>query len=105
MRGSKGTVARYYLPWPTPVQAAHYTDPSTLPAISQWVTALRQQGKVAPEVTFGIDTTDHPPTGVLTDQTGAHPLRLSGFLVFGRQGLHVLDAHTFWLHYRDVSRG
>ncbi|WP_157440738.1 hypothetical protein [Actinokineospora inagensis] len=101
MRGPKATVARYYVPWTDPVQAAHYTDPSALPLIGQWVTALRQQGKVPPEVTFGIAPDTDPPTGLLTDATGTHHLDLSEFLVFGRQGLHVLDADTFWQHYHN----
>ncbi|WP_253841272.1 hypothetical protein [Actinokineospora globicatena] len=98
----RSTVARYYQPWPAPVQAAHYTDSTVLSDISHWVTALRQQGKVAPEVTFTI-TTDDPPTGLLTDPTGTHPLPLKAFLVLSHRGLHVLDPHTFHRTYHSPT--
>ncbi|PPK63611.1 hypothetical protein V5P93_001967 [Actinokineospora auranticolor] len=93
-------MARYYQPWPTPVQAAHYTEPGTLPAIGQWVTSLRQQGRVAPQVSFTIDGGE-PPVGVLTNGAVHHALVQTEFLVYDREGLHVLDAHTFWRHYYD----
>ncbi|WP_018685866.1 hypothetical protein [Actinokineospora enzanensis] len=99
----RDAIARYYLPWPTPVQAAHNTDPVDLPAIGQWVTALRQQGRVAPEVTFAVTTHGDTPTGVLGDGSGRYPLPADGFLVLGHAGLFVADAHTFHRHYFDPS--
>ncbi|RLK54796.1 hypothetical protein [Actinokineospora cianjurensis] len=98
----RSTVARYYLPWPAPVQAAHYTDPAVLPAISHWVTALRQQGKVSPNVTFTL-TTDTPPTATLTDDSGQHVLLPKSYLVLNHHGLHVLDPHTFHRHYQPPT--
>ncbi|GLZ42970.1 hypothetical protein [Actinokineospora sp. NBRC 105648] len=99
MKGdTRAAVARYYQPWPVPVQAAQHTDSTVLADIGDWVTSLRQQGRVGSEVTFAITGS----VGVLTDETGEHVLPQSAFLVLNRHGLHVLEAHAFWRHYQEM---
>ncbi|MGQ0837743.1 hypothetical protein [Actinokineospora sp.] len=94
-------VIRIYHPWPAPVQAARYSDPGALPEIRLWVTSLRAQGRIAPDVDFTIHRSQGVEVGLLRDRSGAHELPPSAFLVFGRDGLRVLDAHAFWRQYHD----
>ncbi|GAB3895219.1 hypothetical protein GCM10029964_074790 [Kibdelosporangium lantanae] len=97
-------VIRVYQPWPTPVRAAHYTDPSALEEIDAWVTRLRDQGLVPADVAFAIRDDPDGPVGVLGDRTGEHELRPTGFLVFSRRGLRVLDERTFFGQYHDPDQ-
>lgn len=94
-------VIRIYQPWPTPVRAACYTDPAVLPEIGAWVARLREQGLVPPDIGFTIRRDKGDPVGVLGDETGEHELRPTGFLVFGRGELRVLDEAAFFGQYHD----
>ncbi|TCO55030.1 hypothetical protein [Actinocrispum wychmicini] len=98
-------VIRVYQPWPTPVRAARYTDASVLPEISAWVTRLREQGLVPPDVDFAIRDGADGLVGVLGDRCGEHELRPTGFLVFGRRGLRILDEASFFGQYHDPDVG
>lgn len=98
-------VIKVYLPWPTPVRAARYTDPSVLPAIRAWVARLRDQGLVPPDVDFAIRDGADGPVGVLGDRAGEYELRPTGFLVFGSRGLRVLDEVSFFGAYHDPDVG
>jgi hypothetical protein len=98
-------VIRVYQPWPTPVRAACYTDPSVLQEIDAWVSRLREQGLVPPDVDFAIRDERDGPVGVLGDQTGEHELRPNAFLVFGHCGLQVLDESSFFGQYHDPGFG
>jgi hypothetical protein len=97
----RSRVIRVYQPWPTPVRAACYTDPSVLPEIDAWVNRLREQGLVPPDVEFAVRDEPDGPVGVLGDGAGEHKLRAGGFLVFGRRGLRVLDESAFFGQYHD----
>jgi hypothetical protein len=94
-------VIKIYQPWPSPVQAAYYRDPSVLPDIDRWVSALREQGRVPPDVGFTIRERRGALVGVLCDRAGDHELPPGGFLVFGHGGLHVLDERSFFRLYHD----
>jgi hypothetical protein len=94
-------VVRTYQPWPAPVQAACYSDPSVLPEIDNWVTMLRAQGRVGPEVSFMITRRHGVPVGVLRDRAGDYELAPAAFLVFGRSGLHILDDRSFFRRYHQ----
>jgi hypothetical protein len=100
----RSRVIRVYQPWPTPVRAARYTDAAVLPEIGAWVTRLRDQGLVPPDVDFVIRDGCGGPVGVLGDKTGEHELRPAGFLVFGRGRLEVLDESSFFGQYHDPAR-
>jgi hypothetical protein len=100
----RSRVIRVYQPWPTPVRAACYTEPAVLPEIDAWVRRLREQGLVPPDVGFAIRQGDHGPVGVLGDQAGEHELRPTGFLVFSRRELRVLDESAFFGQYHDPDR-
>jgi hypothetical protein len=92
---------KFYQPWPAPVQAACYRDPSVLPDIDRWVTGLREQGRVPPDVHFTIRERRGDLLAVLRDRAGDHEVPRGGFLVFGNGGLHVLDERSFFRLYRD----
>ncbi|MCE7002678.1 hypothetical protein LWC34_07515 [Kibdelosporangium philippinense] len=98
----RSRVIRIYQPWPTPVRAACYTDPAVLPEIDAWVDRLRERGLVPPDVDFVIRDGE---VGVLNDRDGEHELRPTGFLVFGRGRLQVLDESTFFGQYHDPAMG
>lgn len=100
----RSRVIRVYQPWPKPVRAARYTDAAVLPEIGAWVTRLRDQGLVPPDVDFVIRDGGGGPVGVLGDQAGEHELRPAGFLVFGRGRLEVLDESSFFGQYHDPAR-
>jgi hypothetical protein len=100
----RSRVIRVYQPWPTPVRAARYTDAAVLPEIGAWVTRLRDQGLVPPDVDFVIRDGGGGPVGVLGDKTGEHELLPAGFLVFGRGRLEVLDESSFFGQYHDPAR-
>src|ERR1051325_1098302 len=84
-------VIKVYQPWPVPVRAARYSDPAVLPEIGAWVTRLREQGLVPPDVDFAIRDGIGGLVGVLGDDAGEHELRPTAYLVFGRGRLRVVD--------------
>ena len=94
-------VIRIYQPWPAPVRAACYRDPSALPEIEGWVASLREQGLVRPDVEFTVATRRGGLVGVLRDRAGEHELAPSGYLVFGQCGLRVFDERSFFQRYHD----
>ena len=61
---------KLYQPWPAPVLAACYRDPSVLPEIERWVGDLRERGKIAPDVGFGTRRRGGVLVGVLRDLAG-----------------------------------
>lgn len=98
-------VIKIYQPWPVPVQAACYRDPSVLPEIDRWVADLREEGRIRPDVGVTIRERRGALVAVLRDAAGDHELPRGGFLVFGSGGLHVLDAQSFHRLYRDPDGG
>ena len=92
---------KLYQPWPAPVLAACYREPSVLPEIERWVGTLREQGRIAPDVGFAVRRRGGAPVGVLRDRTGECELPQGGFLVFAREGLRVLDERSFFLLYYE----
>lgn len=92
---------KIYQPWPAPVRAARYRDPSVLPDIDRWVAELRETGHVPPDVGFSVRCGGDALIGVLHDRAGEHELPPGAFLVFGPAGLHVLDERSFFRRYRD----
>jgi hypothetical protein len=94
-------VIKLYQPWPAPVLAACYREPSVLPEIERWVGTLREQGRVAPDVRFGTRRRGDALVGVLRSLAGECELLRGGFLVFGRAGLQVLDERSFFLLYHE----
>ena len=97
-------VIKLYQPWPAPVLAACYREPSVLPEIERWVSTLREQGKIASDVGFAIRRRRGALVGVLRDRTGECELPRGGFLVFGQAGLRVLDERSFFLQYYEPGR-
>lgn len=94
-------VIKFYQPWPAPVRAACFRDVSALPEIERWVTTLRERGGIAADVAFAVRRRAGSLIGVLHDAAGEQELEPGAFLVLGRNGLRVLDAHSFFRHYRD----
>jgi hypothetical protein len=94
-------VIKLYQPWPAPVLAACYRDPSVLPEIERWVGSLRDRGKIAPDVGFGTRHRGGALVGVLRDLAGECELPQGSFLVFGRAGLRVFDERSFFTLYRE----
>ncbi|MDQ3579765.1 MAG: hypothetical protein M3443_19660, partial [Actinomycetota bacterium] len=94
---------KIYHPWPVPVQAACYTEPSALPEIDRWVSTLRLRGLVTEDIRFTIGHRGGVPVGVLNDRAGQHDLLPSSYLVFSRSGLAVMDHQVFVRHYREAA--
>ena len=92
---------KLYQPWPAPVLAACYREPSVLPEIARWVDGLREQGRIAADVGFGTRRRAGALVGVLRDRTGECELSQGSFLVFGQAGLQVLDERSFFLRYYE----
>lgn len=92
---------RLYEPWPAPVLAACYREAGVLSEIARWVGALREQGRVGPEVGFSVRSRGGTLVGVLRDRMGECELLRGSFLVFGRAGLRVLDERGFFAQYRE----
>ncbi len=103
-RGQPSDVVKFYQPWPAPVQAACFREPSALPEIEAWVTALRERGAVASDVELIIRRRGGTLIGVLRDRSGEHELTTGGFLVYGRGGLRVLGDREFFQQYHDPDR-
>jgi hypothetical protein len=93
-------VIKIYHPWPVPVEALCYSVPESLTEMSVWVKALRSRGLISPDVGFEIRWTQ-PLMGVLTGTGRACEVQPSAFLVFGRNGLEVLDRMTFLRQYKE----
>jgi hypothetical protein len=96
-------VIKLYQPWPAPVLAACYREPAVLPEIERWVGALREQGRIAADVGFGTRRRGGSLVGVLRDRAGERELAQGGFLVFGPEGLRVLDERSFFLRYYEPN--
>lgn len=92
---------KIYQPWPAPVRAACYRDASALPEIDRWVGTLRERGRIPPDVHFDVRHRRGILVGVLCDRAGEHELAPGDFLVFGRDGLGVLDQRSFFRLYHD----
>lgn len=93
---------KLYQPWPAPVLAACYREPDVLPVLERWVAALREDGKISPDVGFSIRARGNHLVGVLRDRTGECELSRGAFLVFGRTGLRVLDERAFFAQYQEA---
>jgi hypothetical protein len=94
-------VIKLYQPWPAPVLAACYREPSVLPEIERWVGALREQGRIAADVGFGTRRRGGALVGVLRAGAAECELSQGSFLVFGQAGLQVLDERSFFLRYYE----
>ena len=95
---------KIYQPWPAPVRAACYDGRAALTEIEAWVGRLRARGHVGGEIGFSVHERAGTAVGVLSDATGEHELRPSGYLVFGCGGLQVLDSRSFHRLYHDPDQ-
>lgn len=83
--------------------AACYRRPTDLPEIDRWIRSLRERGLVDDEVHFRMVERDGVPVGVLHDSAGEHELPPSCFLLYGRDGLQVLDDRSFFREYHEPN--
>jgi len=100
---TSGGPTKLYQPWPAPVRAACFRDAATLPEIDGWVAELADRGLVGAGTYFRVERRDGALIGVLHTQSGEQDLLPGSFLVFGGEGLRVLDEPTFFRLYREQA--
>lgn len=91
---------KVYHPWPVPVQALCYSEPSVLTDMEVWVRRVRERGLIGSDVRFAVRR-EEVPVGVLSDEGGSREVRPSAYLVFARDGFEVVDRMSFHRRYRE----
>ncbi|OLR91743.1 hypothetical protein [Actinokineospora bangkokensis] len=101
MSDTPGAV-RIYHPWPAPVRAVPYDDPSDLWQMRRWVESQRAAGKTGAR--FTVDWREDTAVGVLHDDGGLiAEVRPSDFLVRTDRDWRVMGAGAFWRTYREAT--